>query len=188
MRPSSGGSSLMSNWLEPACARDAMAIGRPAIETAAAGVEDAAAVVWVVAEFVVRMPKAGKLAVTAFIVLVAVCALDEAPSDAGVSTCAVMRLAAGAAAASAGVMTDAAACWGLASPDAGVLAVGSAAAAGFPAAASAARAWLPAWPFGRSAWVVWDVSPVLPARVIWPSRCDTVARARACAVDCCGCR
>ena len=38
MRPSSGGSSRMSNWLEPACAREAMATARPAMGTVAAAV------------------------------------------------------------------------------------------------------------------------------------------------------
>ena len=35
MRPSSGGSSRMSNWFDPACAREAIATARPEIGTAA---------------------------------------------------------------------------------------------------------------------------------------------------------
>ncbi len=128
MRPSSGGSSLMSNWLEPPCARAAMAIGRPAIETAAAGVAvDAAVAVCAVAVFVAMMPKVGKFSVAALTVLVAVWAPGEAafgPFVAAASRRAVMRFAAGEAAVSPGddVTVAVAACCAEASPDDGALA------------------------------------------------------------------
>jgi hypothetical protein len=131
----------MSNWLEPAWARAAMAIGRPATETAGADAEDAAAVaVWAVAAFGARMPKVGKLAAAAFTVLAAACAPGEALPDAVVSACAVVRLAAGAAAASLGGPAGAVDCWDAAALDASALAERSVAEAGFPAAASAVGA------------------------------------------------
>src|SRR5487761_402573 len=55
-----------------------MAIGRPAIETAAAGAEDdAAAAVWVVAVLVATRPKFGRPAVADFTALAAVGAFDK---------------------------------------------------------------------------------------------------------------
>lgn len=106
MRPSSGGSSLISNWLEPACARAAMATGRPAIETAAAGVVSAAvAAVWAVAVLVATMPKFGRPAVADFTAAAVLCAFVEVGSGAAVTAMpmrAVARFAAPAAVASAG--------------------------------------------------------------------------------------
>ena len=102
----------MSNWLDPACARAAMAIGRPAIETAAACAEVAVALC-VVAVLVARMPKLGKLAVAADTALVALCEAEEVPPlGAVVSICAVIRFAAGAAVVLAGATGGAGACWG----------------------------------------------------------------------------
>ena len=128
MRPSSGGSSLMSNWLDPACARAAMVIGRPAIETPAAGVAvDAAVTACAVAMFVAMMPKVGKFSVAALTVLVAVCAFGETafgPLVAAASRCAAMRLAAGEAAVSPdGVAVAVAVCCVDALPDEVALAV-----------------------------------------------------------------
>lgn len=78
-----------------------MAIGRPAIETAAAEVAGpAAAVAWVAAIFVATIPKFGRPAVADFTVSVAVCAFEEAggPTVKAAPRCAVARLAAGEAA------------------------------------------------------------------------------------------
>lgn len=106
----------MSNWLEPACARAAMAIGRPAIETAAAGVEDAdATAVCPVVVFVARMAKVGKLAVAAFTVLAAVCAAGAAPFGGGVCRCARMKFVA-VVFESPGVLAGGDACWAEAVP------------------------------------------------------------------------
>lgn len=117
----------MSNWLDPACARAAIVIGRPAIEIPAAGVVvDAAVAACAVAVFVAMMPKDGKFSVAALTVLVAVCALSEAafgPLVAVASRCAVMRFAAGEAAVSPdGVAVAVAVCCVDALPDDGALA------------------------------------------------------------------
>ena len=66
MRPSSGGSSRMSNWLEPAWAREAMATARPAMGTVAAAAVPGAAAAAAGAAWFATMPKFGRPSVAAF--------------------------------------------------------------------------------------------------------------------------
>ena len=70
----------MSNWLEPACAREAMATGSPEIDTVGVvAVVDVIAAVWVVATFAVAMPSAGTSLVAA-LAPAAACPFDPALS------------------------------------------------------------------------------------------------------------
>src|SRR5271169_32119 len=82
MRPRSGGSRRISNWLEPAWAREAMATGSPAIDTlGAVVVVDAADVVGgVVATLAAAMPSVGTSPAARLAPLAAACPVDAVPS------------------------------------------------------------------------------------------------------------
>lgn len=91
--------------MEPDCARAAMAMGRPAIETGDPGaVAEAAAAPGIAAVLVATMPKFGRFAAAALTALVAFCAFGavfEVPA-AALSRCAARKFAAGEVPASPG--------------------------------------------------------------------------------------
>src|SRR5579862_143269 len=82
----------MSNWLEPAWAREAMATARPAMGTVATAAVPGAAAAAAGAAWLAAMPKFGRPSVAAFAAFHPLCADGDPPaSDAGVaarvSTC-----------------------------------------------------------------------------------------------------
>ena len=96
MRPSSGGSSRMSNWLEPACAREAMATARPAMGTVAAAAVPGVAAAAAGAVWLATMPKFGRPSVAAFAAFHPLCADGDPPASdadaaASASTCVAAR-------------------------------------------------------------------------------------------------
>ncbi len=177
MRPSSGGSSLISNWLDPACARATMAIGRPEIETAAGAAPGAPVAVWGVAALAATMPKLGRLAVADCTALVAVCAFDGPEPSVGAAAAeatapAALRSAVSFAPASpcGGAAPAAGAGWAKELPDVGAALV-PAGAAGFAAAASVGAA------------LASDSGCCAVCATVeesWPPPRDKLARARGC--------